>query len=422
MSYFPDHGDDGYVVGHYDLTLDYAVGPNRLTALAKISGTASESLETIGFDLGSFRVSRVAVNGSAVRFTHRRNKLRLTRRLAAGERFTAEIRYTGNPRPLRSHWGELGWDQLTDGVIVASQPTGAPSWFPCNDRPSNKASYRIAVTTASPYRVIANGSLVGRRQGASTTTWVFEQSEPMATYLAGVQIGRYAEFGQPGSLRLACPRELTGEVRHDFGRQPRMMKVFTDRFGRYPFDSYTAVVVNDELEIPIEAQGMSIFGTNHVDGRRGSERLIAHELAHQWFGNSLTLACWSDIWLHEGFAAYAEWLWSEACGDGDAASHAQTWHRRLSALRQDIVLTDPGPRRLFDDRVYKRGALTLHALRSEVGDQIFFTLLREWTATHRYGTVTTAAFTSLASQCAGRPLDGFFARWLTSPRLPPLPG
>jgi aminopeptidase N len=420
MTYFPDHGDDGYRVDHYDLALDYAVGPNRLTASAKIRCTASESLETIGFDLGSFRVSKVAVNGSAVRFTHRRNKLRLTGKVAAGERFTVEVRYTGNPRPQRSHWGELGWDQLTDGVIVASQPTGAPSWFPCNDRPSNKATYRIAVTTASAYRVVANGSLVGQRQGASTTTWVFEQAEPMATYLAGVQIGRYAEFGQSGTLRLACPRGLTADVRHDFGRQPRMMKVFTERFGPYPFDSYTAVVVDDELEIPVEAQGMSIFGTNHVDGARGSERLIAHELAHQWFGNSLTLASWSDIWLHEGFAAYAEWLWSESCGDGDAASHAQSWHRRLSALRQDIVLTDPGPRRLFDDRVYKRGALTLQALRREVGDQVFFKLLREWTAAHRYGSVTTAEFIELASQLAGRSLDAFFTPWLEAPRLPPL--
>lgn len=277
---------------------------------------------------------------------------------------------------MSSHWGGLGWEQLTDGVIVASQPIGAPSWFPCNDRPDDKATYRISVTTASAYQVVANGELVSKRRATSTTTWVYEQAEPMASYLASVQIGRYqqAELG-PG-MRLFFPVRYASRVRHDFERQGRMMEVFRERFGPYPFGSYTAVVVDDELEIPVEAQGMSIFGVNHVDGRRGEERLVAHELAHQWFGNSLTVADWSGIWLHEGFASYAEWIWSESSGGLSSDDHAQRWHRRLSSLPQDFVLADPGPRRLFDDRVYRRGALTLHALRRTIGDESFFALLR----------------------------------------------
>jgi aminopeptidase N len=324
---------------------------------------------------------------------------------------------------VRSHWGGLGWEELTDGALVASQPTGAPSWFPCNDRPGDKATYRISVTAAAAYQVIANGHLVSKRRAASGTTWVYEQDEPMATYLASVQIGRYqrAELSGPIPQHLAHPARLAAQVRHDFGRQAQMLAAFTGRFGPYPFGAYTVVVVDDELEIPIEAQGVSIFGANHVDGRRRYERLVAHELAHQWYGNSLTLADWRDIWLHEGFAAYAEWLWSEDSGGDHAHEHAQRWHRRLSTMPQDLVLADPGPERIFDDRVYKRGALTLHALRRTLGDAAFFPMLRDWTAAHRHGVVTTDEFASHVQRYATRPLDTFFWTWLYDSRLPFLP-
>jgi aminopeptidase N len=244
----------------------------------------------------------------------------------------------------------------------------------------------------------------------------------MATYLASVQIGRYqvAEIPGPVPQRLLYPARLASRVRADFARQGRMIDLFTGLFGPYPFASYTAVVVDDDLEIPVEAQGMSIFGRNHLDGRRGEERLVAHELAHQWFGNSLTLECWSEIWLHEGFAAYAEWLWSESSGGETADALAARWHRKLATLAQDFRLADPGPRRLFDDRVYKRGALTLHALRRTLGDEAFFTLLREWTATYQHGAVSTDRFTRLAARYSATTLDPLFTAWLHTERLPPL--
>jgi aminopeptidase N len=180
------------------------------------------------------------------------------------------------------------------------------------------------------------------------------------------------------------------------------------------------VVTDDNLEIPLEAQGVSIFGANHCDGRGGSERLIAHELAHQWFGNSVTARRWRDIWLHEGFACYAEWLWSEHSGGPTAAELAQVHHRRLLVASQDLLLSDPGPREMFDDRVYKRGALTLHALRGIVGDDKFFALLRDWTTRHRHGTVVTDDFTGLAANYADVSLRPLWEAWLYSRKVPPL--
>jgi aminopeptidase N len=148
--------------------------------------------------------------------------------------------------------------------------------------------------------------------------------------------------------------------------------------------------------------------------------LVAHELAHQWFGNSLTVSDWRHIWLNEGFANYAEWLWSEVSGGEPAAAHAIRSHAVVAALRQDLVLADPGVARMFDDRVYQRGALTLHVLRTRIGDDAFFGLLRAWTSEHRHGTVTTEQFIALAGRHSGEPLDDLFTAWLRRPALPGL--
>jgi aminopeptidase N len=454
-SYLPGHGNGGYRVEHYDLELDYRVGPNRLSGQAVITAVATQALSRFSLDLGrGFKVNRVLVNGKPAKFQlSGRDKLGIKpmKSLAEGAEFVVEIRYVGNPRPIAGMWGDIGWDELTDGSLVASQPIGAPSWFPCNDHPSDKAAYRVTLTTASPYSVLVTGNLVARRTGGSTTTWVYERPEPTAAYLMSVQIGRYDDIDIAGvshslpgqgpsyqmSLRLgdddveavlgaipqraAVPARLRRNFARDFGRQGQIMDVLQWFFGPYPFDEYVVVVTDDDLDDPIEAQGMSIFGANHIDGRRTHERLAVHELAHQWFGNSLTVADWRHIWLNEGFATYAEWLWSAESGGPSAQAHARTWHARMASKPADLRLGDPGVARMFDERVYKRGALLLHALRHEMGDEEFFVLVKAWAAEHRHSLVTSADFVALAEVYAGRSLRDFFARWLDSPRLPPLP-
>ncbi|MEV7043210.1 M1 family metallopeptidase [Amycolatopsis sp. NPDC051061] len=454
--YLPAHGNGGYRVRHYDLNLDYKVAPNRLSASAVITAEATQALSRVSLDFGEFRINRVLVDGKPAKYLKRGAKLhvRPAKSIVSGAAFTVEVHYVGNPRPVRSRWGDVGWDELTDGALVASQPVGAPSWFPCNDHPADKAAYRVTVTTASPYLVAVTGTLVERSTSASTTKWVFDRSEPTATYLMSVQIGRYDDVelsgrgwfphtgvgsrrlslgigrasGQVESIfetvpqRAAVPSRLRRAFDRDFGRQGRMMEFLQRLFGPYPFAEYVIVVTDDDLDDPIEAQGMAIFGANHVDGRRTYERLVVHELAHQWFGNSLTVADWRHIWLNEGFATYAEWLWSEESGGQSAQALARGWHTRIKARPADVRIADPGVARMFDERVYKRGALTLHALRAEIGDPAFFALLKAWTGDHRHGLVTTEGFVAMAEACAARSLDAFFTRWLGTPALPPLPG
>ncbi|MDX2375965.1 M1 family metallopeptidase [Microbacterium sp. LRZ72] len=422
--YIPDSGDRTFSVRRYELDLTYKLAANRLSGRATLSATASEQLRSFRLDLVGLRASRVRVDDerrTSFRQGPRHVRVRPERVIEAGEQFTIEVEYGGAPRPRRSRWGSIGWEELEDGSLVASQPTGAPTWFPCNDRPDDKATYGIRVTTDARYQVVATGEPAQPARSGGTATWAFEQDIPTATYLASVQIGPYAREaldldGVRGALhRSSSQADAAGEAFADLGR---MMRLFQRAFGPYPLGRFDVVVTDDPLEIPLEAQAMAVFGSNHTEPE--SERLIAHELAHQWFGNSVGLARWRDIWLNEGFACYAEWLWSEESGAASAAACAEGQHARLSGEAQDIVVSDPGARRMFDDRVYKRGALALHALRRRVGDDHFFEILQHWCARHRHGIATSAEFRALAAEVSGVDLASLFERWLDREELPPL--
>ncbi len=426
--YLPTTGNFGYRVSRYELDLEYKVAINRLAGSAAITAVTLAELKTFTLDLAdAMSVSKVSVNGKRpAHFRTAGGKLHITLadRLPAGAAMLVTVRYGGNPRPIRSHWGEVGFEELSEGALVAGQPNGASSWFPCDDHPSAKASVRVQISTESSYFALANGRLLSRRARAGMTTWSYEQAEPTSTYLVTLQIGVYSRSRMSKNgveIFSVLPDRLRREFEHDFGRQPQMMKLFVKLFGPYPLaDGYTVVVTGDDLEIPLEAQGISIFGANHCDGRRGSERLVAHELAHQWFGNSVTAQRWRHIWLHEGFACYAEWLWSEHCGEQSADDLARHYHQHLASSPQDLVLVDPGPLDMFDDRVYKRGALTLHALRRQIGDADFFALLKDWTSRYRHASVVTDDFTGLAAHYTGDSLRPLWTAWLYSPEVPPL--
>lgn len=421
--YLPTSGNGGYGVDSYELDLRYRITTNRLDGTAVIRATATQGLEAFTLDLSHLRATKVTVAGQrGVRFVQKLHKLSvsLTQPIAANASFTITVEYGGAPRPRSSKWGMVGWEELADGVIVAAQPSGAPTWFPCNDSVADKASFDIRFTTDPGYSVVCNGRLVGQSTVRGQREWHYVQPEPTSTYLATVQVGRYA-LEPSGVGTIAFPPSIEERVKRDLAPLEPMMAFFTETFGPYPFDAYTVVVTPDELEIPLEAQGLAIFGANHMDGRGGFERLVAHELAHQWFGNSVGVVAWKHIWLNEGFACYAEWLWSEHSGGMSAAGLAKQFRRSLSTQPADIVVGDPGAALMFDDRVYKRGALTLHALRATIGDTAFFALLRAWAERNAYSSVTTADFRALAATFSTVPLDRLFESWLFSEALPRLP-
>lgn len=423
--YLPGHGDPSYSVGHYDLDITYVPEGNRLRGTAVLDVVVSTETSRLVLDLAHLHASKVRVDGARLKKWAARDQrlvLQLAGPAAEGAALRITVAYAGTPLPvIDEHHGDAGWEELADGVIVAAQPHGAPTWFPCNDRPDDKATYRITVSAPTGYTVVSNGTLADHRRKASVETWRHEMDKPMATYLATVQIGRYVTVQHDERTRTIGPQDA--DLAGSFDQQSAMMEFFERAFGPYPFDAYAAVITDDDLEIPLESQSLSTFGRNFCTDDWSHVRLIAHEMAHQWFGNAVTLARWQDIWLHEGFACYSEWLWSEESGGPRTCDEwARHHHDKLADLDQDLLLADPGPALMFDDRVYKRGALTLHALRADVGDDAFFDVLRGWAAEQAGASVTTEEFLAFATDRTGRDVAALLEPWLYATDLPPYPG
>lgn len=427
--YTPHSGDERYAVTHYTLDLKYTPRTNRLTGAATLDITVRSATRALRFDLVGLRAKKVRVDGAIhrdIKHSERALQLRFAAELAPGTRVRVDIEYGGSPAPRRTHWGQIGWEELDEGALVAAQPTGAPTWFPCNDRLADRASYDIRITTGAEFFVAVTGVPGPVSKQSGTRTWSFSSTVPTATYLVAAHVGPYAEFplaiplADGGAIgRLVTTPAQAVRMQEACAPMADMMRTYEAWFGPYPQEDLTVVIVEEELEIPLESQGLVTFGVNHA--ARAEQRLLAHELAHQWFGNSVAISRWQDIWLNEGFCCYAEWIWAEASGAQSIAQCADRHHARLAALPQDLVLADPGAADMFDDRVYKRGALFLEALRRTVGDAPFRELLREWATAHAHRQVTGEDFLRLAQRFSDQPLEPLWTRWLEESRLPPLP-
>lgn len=355
--------------------------------------------------------------------------------LEAGDEFSVVVSYAGVPRPVKSVGSlTVGWQKQDDVIFTLSQPDGAHTWFPVNDHPSDKATYDFRVTVAKPYVAAANGVLTGIEDRGDAQTFVWRMEQPMASYVASVTVAEYVvkESTGPGgvTIRNYFHERLVDEAVEAFARTGDVLAYFAGVFGPYPFDAYGAVVPAAETRAAMENQTLSLFGEDVLRRRLSSDAIsrdlyLSHELAHQWFGNSVTVERWEDIWLNEGFATYASWLWLEH--DRGASVLQGIVDESIAMLRRNDYppLADPGLDGMFSVNVYSRGALTLHALRLTIGDQAFFNLLREWAMRYRYSNVTTEDFIALTEEIAvetpPEQLREFFGAWLESEGLPSLP-
>lgn len=427
--YYPTLGNTGYDVLHYDLDLRVDIaGIDQLIATATIDLTVTEDLVGFSLDLqDEFKVDQVTIDGELATFELANDKLRISSatELTAGTDYVVTVDYSGIPMTIDSttRIGLIGWYDTPDVSVSVGEPFGARTWYPVNDHPVDKATYTFHLDTDEALTGVANGTLESEEivDGRRLTTW--EMAHPMASYLATVSVGTYTLVqSDPGAgveVFDAVPTRLTDVFVGDFELTDEMLVTFTELFGPYPFDEYGVLIADTELGFALETQGRSLFSSAFVDGDGSIERIVAHELAHQWFGNNVSPATWQDIWLNEGFASYAEDLWIEFGRDGDVDELEQ----RLVARAQSALSPapgDPGAAGLFDASVYRRGGLTLHALRLETGDEVFFEILREWNVRFGGGVASTADFLALSEELSGLELDSFFISWLGSGALPPL--
>jgi aminopeptidase N len=425
--YFPKYGNGGYDVGGYDLTLRYDPSAGRLEGTATITATATQDLSRFNLDLAGLSATAVTVDGAAATAAAQDAELVVTPAagIPKGRGFTAVVTYGGTPAPIRNEsLGTGGWlRDGDDGAIALGQPESASTWFPVNDHPSDKATFRLAMTVPDGVEAISNGIPGPKDTMDGWTTWRWTESSPMASYLATVVIGQYritesTHAGRP--MVIAIPESLpaNGPAARSLARTGEITDFLETQFGPYPFDANGGVVVDEaEIRYALETQARPVYGnTFFLTGENTG--VVAHELGHQWFGDSVALARWQDIWLNEGFATYAESLWSEHTGKETAQ---QIFDRGYATFNWSETPGDPTARRLFSNAVYQRGGMTVHALRKTLGDDAFFTLVKTWTAEHRDGNVTTDQFIEAASTAAGRDLSGFFTAWLTGTTQPPKP-
>ena len=429
--YFPGLGNGGYDVEHYALELHVDMGSDEIAATASIRARALQALASFSLDLYGLEVTGVRVDGSDARFERtppapladgtsgKSSELVIhpAKPLASGAEFTTEVAYHGSPtaRPdpafafLRQSKGS-GWHRRDSGVYVTSQCIGAASWFPCNDHPRDKASYSFRVTVAKPWTAAANGVLTEVIEQGDARTFVFEARDPMASYLATLNVAEFAVLESKGPrgipMRIYHPLDATDEQLAGFRRQGELLEFLESVFGPYPFEAAGAVMQYEPAAGALECQTLPVYG-------RGVDlETILHELAHQWFGDSVSVDLWRDLWLNEAFASYAEWLWLENTAGVEA--YDQKARHTYAELRKQKTGSpyDTGVGQAFSARVYQRGPFVVHGLRREVGDEVFFRILDGWVEANKNGNATTAAFVAYASKCAGRELAPFFDAWL----------
>ncbi|MCO6006693.1 M1 family metallopeptidase [Actinoallomurus purpureus] len=417
--YVPGDGNGGYDVQHYDL--DLRITPRatpELTGTATITAVATGALARFDLDLTGLTVSKVTVGGTAAAFSRSGSELVITAPapIARGGRFAVRVEYSGTPRVIDDPvLGRYGWIPTSDGVFTGDEPSGAHTWFPSNDHPEDKATFGFRVTVPHGLNAIANGRWTGTRTSGGSTTSTWREDTPMATYLAMVDVGRFkVRTGRtPGGVPVYAavdPAVTTTTVDKLFETTARVTDTWAKLFGPYPFGLTGGVVDDVQVGFALETQTKPEYS-----GAMGADpTTIAHELSHQWFGDSVTVARWSDIWLNEGFATYAEWMWGERSGSGTSVQTQfdQRYRQADSPDLWSVAPAEPGRARLFGRSVYERGAMTLHALRQKVGDAKFFAILRTWTSEHRYGNATTPQFVALAERISGKDLGRFFQVWL----------
>ena len=419
--YFPLAGNGGYDVRHYGLDIRYQPATRAFAGVATIDARATERLTRFNLDLRGFEVRSVTVDGRAARFDRDGQELRISPRhdLSSGKRFTVVIRYDGTTgRPTDIEGALYGWVSTPDGAFVANEPEGASTWYPVNDHPTDKASYDFQITVPEGKTAVANGELVGQRTKGGWTTFTWRATDQMASYLSTAAVGDYDLRHSTGPRGLpiidAIDRDLAPDAADALARTPEMIAYFSELFGRYPFTSFGAIIDDDEdAGYALETQTRPIYSGPPSEGT------VAHELAHQWFGNSVSPERWQEIWLNEGFATYAEWLWAEHTGGTTTAARFDSYYARPDTSGiWNPPPGDPGANNLFAGSVYIKGAMTLQALRAKIGDDAFFTLLRTWYAANRDSTVGTPDFVRLAERVSGQRLTTFFQTWLYTPGKP----
>ncbi len=426
--YYPGLGNGGYDVQDYAISLDVDPLANNIKGSTRITALALERLATFNLDFQGLIVDAISVDGKATTFTRKDSELIIlpASPLDVKQIFSVTVAYHGSPQPIESAAtpSMVGWEHAPDGVInVFNEPDGASTWFPNNNHPRDKATFTFAITVPQPWVVAANGTLKRTRSTSQKTEFIWEMDKPMASYLASINIDKYTIITAQGPnnvlIRSYFPTNYPEELRKNFDALPEMMKYLNGIYGNYPFAEYGVVIADNDSPIcagmgqALEAQTLSLHCPNP---RMAEENVIIHELAHQWFGDYVSLKNWREIWLKEGMAFYTEWLWIHR--DKELKVLRQFVKSKSALYIPSVLIGQPPKNALYNLAVYKGGALVFHALRLKVGEAAYSKILRTYLDRFGFSNAGTDDFIDLAEQISGQKLRSSFDTWLNTLVVP----
>lgn len=444
-SLYPLLGNSGYDVDSYNIEMSFDPLTQVMSAASTITAVATADLDLFSLDFFGMQTRGVTVNGAEADFEQVSEELVVDppQSLTEGDPMVVSVSYEGvvASRPSRARGGyTAGGRRSRDGTtfFVLNEPDGSAAWAPFNDHPLDKALVTVEVEVPIGWTAVSGGRLVEEREEGETTVFTWSMEHPVAPYLIPLAIGPFVSREEPDTQGLEIttwyPQNLDVSALDAFSRQDEILRFLAELLGPYPFETLGAVVVDEGSGWALEHQTLPTYDVSAT-----AERVVVHELAHQWFGNSVSVADWSDIWLNEGFATLVEWIWTESTvgvaeydrsiayfydvfsgavyqGEGISTDQATA-----DATRRFYPPGRPSADDLFNLSVYGRGALTLAALRDNLGDETFFGMIRTWYDAHRYANASTREFLALVEATGGPQARALTESWLYDPLPPAMP-
>lgn len=432
---YPEYGNPAIDVLHYGLDLAWSPQDRELRGTARVTVRAVSDVSEVALDFSdAYAIDRVTVAGKPARHTMRDDDIVVSHTLRRDQEAVLVVGYRGEPEPAaapttRDDFDTVGATVEKDGSLWSMQePYGAATWYPSNDHPSDEALYDVAITVPEGWAGVSSGRFVGDAPTPDGRRFAWRSEDPVATYVVALAVDRYRKHQTTGPRDIQATYWMTARQEEVWlpvlRKTPQLVEWLEERFGPYPFEAAGSVVVASGSAM--ETQGMVTMGAQLADRGRNPrqsriaiESVLVHELAHQYFGNTVTPRDWRGVWLNEGFATYIEMLYGVEQGWSTEAEEIATWRQHDGDLRKDAG--PPGnyqPDKFAVSNVYICPALMLHEIRKRVGDTAFFAMARDWPQKHRNQTVDRAAFISYVNTHTGTDLTALINTWLDSPTTP----